>query len=183
MSDLSDDDKKLFRDAMRGVTKLGEAGKESVLPQQKPRAKDAILSRNDLDPNDHEAEIELSYEHMAQQVPHHHFSHGGLQHKQMKRLQQGKIPFEAAIDLHHMTLKEAEQAVRAFVRDSRAHGMKCIKIIHGRGLHTRPGRITLLHMVRYLLTEIEGVLAYSATPQALGGNGAVLVLLKRERDE
>lgn len=183
MSDISDDDKKLFRQAIQGVTPLKNAKKESLLSnpnlnRDRPNKK-AILATNASEPNENTTNVEISYTHLADHEPQPQFSRGGIQHKQLKKLKQAKLPIEDEIDLHHMTLKEAETAVRSFLQNGQKFGMRCVKIIHGRGHHSKPNSITLLHMVRYLLTQLPCIIAYTAAPSQHGGNGATLVLIRR----
>ncbi len=177
MSDIPEDDKKLFQNAMLDVTPLDKRNRNSRADQPKK----AILPTNL--PNPKQNHPEVSYEHMRGSEPKNQFIRSGIQRKLMRRLQQGKIPFEHAIDLHRLTLKEAELAVKEFIYHSQMSGYKCIKIIHGRGHHSKANSITLRHMVRYLLTQMDSVLAYSVAPPRLGGEGAVLVLLKRGQNE
>ena len=65
---------------------------------------------------------------------------------------------------------------RMAARDA-GHG--CVRIVHGKGLHSDSGIPVLKNLVDRMLRQRADVLAFHSAPAAQGGNGAVLVLLKR----
>ena len=57
-------------------------------------------------------------------------------------------------------------------------GMRCVRVIHGKGL-TSPNREPVLKgKVRRWLARGDDVLAYCEAPRHAGGSGAVVVLLR-----
>ena len=64
---------------------------------------------------------------------------------------------------------------------SRAGGHACVRIIHGKGLRTVDGGSVLKALVDRLLRQRADVLAFASAPEAMGGTGAVLVLLAKRR--
>ena len=94
------------------------------------------------------------------------------------KLRRGHWSVQAELDLHGMNTDEAHDALADFVDGARERGMRCIRVIHGKGL-TSPNREPVLKgKVRNWLAHWDEVLAYAEAPQHAGGGGAVLVLLK-----
>lgn len=175
MTDISDEDKKLFRDSMVDVELTRTDKRESVLSI--PKDSQRILAINNHTPQ----ASRLSYSQIRPENCPATFKKVGIQDKTFKKLRRGQIRFELETDLHRMTLLDAEINVLDLINHAYELNIICIKIIHGRGLHSKPGDLTLRDMVRYLLTQIDEVLAFSACPPGQGGEGAVLVLLRRNK--
>ena len=66
-----------------------------------------------------------------------------------------------------------------FLNDARQHGLGCVRIVHGKGLHGDSGAPVLKNLVDRLLRQRADVLAFHSAPAAQGGTGAVLVLLAK----
>ena len=124
--------------------------------------------------------------------PAHELSHGlsiGIDKRQADRFRRGQTPIDGKIDLHGRTQQEAHDALRAFI--SRAHraGKRCLLVITGKGMTT--GGMTaaktgvLKQNVPRWLNEPglrRHVLAFAFARPEHGGEGALYVLLKRERE-
>ena len=83
-----------------------------------------------------------------------------------------------SIDLHGLTTAEAHDSLADFLVEARGRGLRCVRVIHGKGL-TSPNREPVLKgKVRGWLAHWDDVLAYAEAPQHAGGGGAVLVLLQ-----
>lgn len=94
------------------------------------------------------------------------------------KLRRGFWSVQAELDLHGLTTDRAHDALADFVLNARTRGMRCVRVIHGKGL-TSPGKEPVLKgKVRRWLSHWDEVLAYAEAPQHAGGSGAVLVLLK-----
>jgi len=96
-----------------------------------------------------------------------------------ERLHGGEFSVQAEIDLHGLTEEEAWLEVSGFIENARKAGLRCVKVIHGRGLKS-PGKPVLkgaLH--RWLKGQLSKyVLAYSTARACDGGLGATYVMLK-----
>ena len=69
-------------------------------------------------------------------------------------------------------------ALSDFIVDARTRRLRCVRVIHGKGL-TSPGKEPVLKgKVRRWLAHWDEVLAYAEAPRHAGGGGALLVLLK-----
>jgi DNA-nicking Smr family endonuclease len=85
---------------------------------------------------------------------------------------------QATLDLHGFTGDEAVAETAVFLAACKREGIRCVRIVHGKGLRS-PGREPVLkRRIRKLLTRRDEVLAF-VEPRALhGGSGAVIVLLQ-----
>ena len=99
----------------------------------------------------------------------------------LQRLRRGDYAAQEELDLHHSGAVEAEAMLRAFLKDAKRAGLGCIRIVHGKGLHSDSGIPVLKNLVDRVLRQRADVLAFHSAPPAQGGHGAVLVLLLRHR--
>jgi len=98
----------------------------------------------------------------------------------LRRLKRAEFAIEDEIDLHLLSERAAEDLLRRFLGEARDAAHHCVRIVHGKGLHSPQGPV-LKGMVERTLSRRADVLAYASAPFALGGTGAVLVLLARRR--
>ena len=67
----------------------------------------------------------------------------------------------------------------AFIRDCHKQGLRCVRVVHGKGLGS-PGKTPVLKgRVQSWLVQKNEVLAYVQARPMEGGAGALLVLLAR----
>ena len=90
----------------------------------------------------------------------------------LRKLRRGQWRVEDELDLHGLNRIQAGHAVSAFIEEAVSHGMRCVRIVHGRGLGV------LRETLRTELPARAEVLGFVEAPAAQGGSGAVLVLLK-----
>ena len=106
------------------------------------------------------------------------FVRRGLGRDVLVKLRRAHWVVQAVIDLHGMTATEAHDALGDFLLDARNRGIRCVRVIHGKGL-TSPNREPVLKgKVRRWLAQWDDVLAYCEAPQHAGGSGAVVALLR-----
>lgn len=103
----------------------------------------------------------------------------GLQPRQFDQLKQGKLAWQAAVDLHGCTLDQAREAVLNLLANCQKEQLQVAKIVHGKGLIN--GQAVLKSAVNGWLKQLPQVLAFSSAPAREGGTGAVLLLLKRDK--
>lgn len=87
------------------------------------------------------------------------------------RLDRTRSAPQASIDLHGFRRRDAERALRRFLSD-RARG-EVLLIVHGKGSGT------LRRHVHQLVAEHPRIAESRSAPPRLGGEGALLVRLKR----
>ncbi len=106
------------------------------------------------------------------------FLRRGLGTDILVKLRRGHWVVQAVIDLHGMTTAEAHDALADFLLEARNQGLRCVRVIHGKGL-TSPNREPVLKgKVSRWLTQWDDVLAYCEAPRHAGGSGAVVALLR-----
>ena len=108
------------------------------------------------------------------------FKRNGVQDKQFDRLKTGQLVWKAAVDLHGCTLEQAREAVLQLLDEARRDGAQVVKIVHGKGQVN--GQALLKTAVNGWLRQLQPVLAFASAPARDGGNGAVLVLLRHQRE-
>jgi len=102
----------------------------------------------------------------------------GMSRLVLRRLRRGHWVVQASLDLHGMNRVEAALQVAQFVRAAAARGLRCVRIVHGKGLGSRNREPVLKAKLRAWLAPRDEVLAFCQAPAAEGGAGALLVLLK-----
>ena len=106
------------------------------------------------------------------------FLRPGLPREILRKLRRTHWVVQATLDLHGFTGDEAVAETAVFLAGCKREGVRCVRIVHGKGLRS-PGREPVLkRRIRKLLTRRDEVLAF-VEPRALhGGSGAVIVLLQ-----
>lgn len=102
----------------------------------------------------------------------------------MKRRLKRYPPPEADLDLHGFTAVGAEIKARSFITTAKLQGFFTLRIVVGRGLHSKEGPV-LPHVVEDLLKELKKenvVLSYEWEGRKKKQSGAVLVYLKQFSD-
>ncbi len=97
----------------------------------------------------------------------------------LKKLARGEYAAQEELDLHGLPAQAAEALLREFLRDCRAHGLGCVRIVHGKGRNSEERLPVLKNLVDRILRQRADVLAFHSPPAAQGGTGAVLVLLEK----
>lgn len=96
----------------------------------------------------------------------------------LRKLRRGAWSIQAEIDLHGLRRDEARDALGGFIRAAAKSGLRCVRVVHGKGLGS-PGREPVLkHKVHSWLVQKNQVLAFVQATAAEGGAGALVVLLQ-----
>ena len=96
----------------------------------------------------------------------------------LNKLRRGHWVIQKHIDLHGLISDEARAYVSFFISDCKKRGIRCVRIVHGKGLGSRNKEPILKHKLRGWLMQKDEVIAYAQAKQEDGGSGAVIVLLK-----
>ncbi len=96
----------------------------------------------------------------------------------LSKLRRGNWVIQASIDLHGLVADEARLYVAEFLADCKKRDIRCVRIVHGKGLGSRNREPVLKHKLRNWLMQKDEVLAYAQAKPQDGGSGAVIVLLK-----
>ncbi len=95
-----------------------------------------------------------------------------------RKLRKGEWSIQREIDLHGLRTDDARQALGSFIREAHKHGMRCVRVVHGKGLGS-PGKTPVLKgKVHSWLIQKNEVLAFVQARASEGGAGALVVLLQ-----
>jgi len=96
----------------------------------------------------------------------------------VRKLRLGHWTIQAEVDLHGLRIDEARDALGRFIREVQKQGLRCVRVVHGKGLGS-PGKTPVLkaRVLSWLVQKNE-VLAYVQAKPAQGGAGALVVLLQ-----
>ena len=94
------------------------------------------------------------------------------------RLQRGAWHVGAELDLHGLRADEAKLAIVRFLAHAQDRGLRCVRIIHGKGLRSKGDGPVLKQRLDGWLRRRDDVLAFCSAKREHGGTGAAYVLLK-----
>jgi len=172
----SDDDAKLFRDAVADVRPLNTENKFSDKPKPQPYPKQKIADEHnvleELADGISDEWIELSGDELD-------YARNGISRQIMRRLRTGRYIVEAELDLHGLRRDEAKRELMWFIKEVTLNGLRCVRIIHGKGQRSPNKQPVLKTKTANWLKQMDSVLAYCTAPKTDGGTGALYVLLKK----
>ena len=106
------------------------------------------------------------------------FRRPGIGQDVTRKLRKGGWSIQGEIDLHGLRREQAREALSAFIRDASKRGLRCVRVVHGKGLGS-PGKTPVLKgRVQSWLVQKSEVLAFVQARGDEGGGGAVVVLLQ-----
>lgn len=110
-----------------------------------------------------------------------HYLSNGVPRTVLRDLRRGRWVVQDKIDLHGATRDEARDLLAAFMGQCRKTGVRCVRVVHGKGKGS-PGREPVLkRLVAGWLMNYADVMAYCQARLPEGGAGALIVLLKSPR--
>lgn len=109
------------------------------------------------------------------------FKRDGVGRDVVRKLRRGSWVVQKQLDLHGLRTDDARDAVALFIRDSAKKGLRCVRVIHGKGLGSANREPVLKGKVRSWLTQKNEVMAFVEARDRDGGAGAVVVLLQAQR--
>jgi DNA-nicking Smr family endonuclease len=96
----------------------------------------------------------------------------------VRKLRRGHWAIQRQIDLHGLRRDEAREQLATFLHDAERAGLRCVRVVHGKG-NGSPGREPVLkNKVRGWLVQRNEVLAFVQAPATEGGHGALIVLMR-----
>ena len=105
------------------------------------------------------------------------FVRDGVRRDALRKLRRGHWVIQDELDLHGLTSAEARPLVAQFLNQSRRAGLRCVRVIHGKGLRSKNREPVLKRKVAVWLAQREEVLAFCQARATEGGGGAVVILL------
>ncbi|MDP3871227.1 MAG: Smr/MutS family protein [Methyloversatilis sp.] len=166
----------LFRQAVEGVHRLStdrillETPPPRAWPVQREADDRSVLAESIRGPLSTDLRLEGGEEPS--------FLRAGLGKQVLRDLRRGRWVSQGQIDLHGATRDAAHDLVVGFMHDAHRRGLRCVRVIHGKGLGS-PGREPVLKgLVLGWLMHRQEVLAFCQARPHEGGAGALMVLLK-----
>ncbi len=106
------------------------------------------------------------------------FRRPGIGPDVLRRLRRGEWVIQDAVDLHGCRTDEARELLALFLREAVKRGLRCVRVIHGKGLGSKDKQPVLKGKTRVWLAQRDEVIAFCQARPAEGGSGAIVVLLK-----
>lgn len=170
-------DRILFEKAVGAVQRLPHHGRHTrqlpaPLPEPRQRQLDEQAVMQEALSDEFDAETLLfTDEHLS-------FRRPGLGQDVVKKLRAGEWSIQAELDLHGFRTEQARETLASFIREAHKHGMRCVRVVHGKGLGS-PGKTPVLKgRVHSWLVQKNEVMAFVQARPAEGGAGALVVLLR-----
>lgn len=118
------------------------------------------------------------------------FNAGGIDSATLRKFKKEEFRIEAVLDLHGRTEDDAFAEVDDFVAKSYERGLRCIMIITGKGgIHQEddifaPRGVLKQRVPQWLdMPRLRAlILIYKHPSERLGGNGALYILLRRNKN-
>jgi DNA-nicking Smr family endonuclease len=105
------------------------------------------------------------------------FRRPGIGPDVVAKLRRGHWALQGQIDLHGLTRDQAREHLAGYIRECQRRGMRCLRVVHGKGLGS-PGRQPVLKAkVQRWLAQSAEVIAFAQASGPQGGAGALVVLL------
>lgn len=170
-------DAEIFRREVGNVSPIAAAARATphrapppALPLQTKRDEQAVL--NEAISDEFDPEVLLDTDESL------FYCRPGISHEVVRKLRRGHWIVQAQLDLHGMRRDEAREALAEFIRETVKRGLRCVRVIHGKGLGSVGKEPVLKGKVRAWLVQKAEVIAFCQARPHDGGAGAVLVLLQ-----
>lgn len=181
-SEHIDDDKVLFMQAMHGVNQLDDKNVRSPNGKKSGKPDAATLSKRAAAQGSEDNNLGAGLSDMQALMnpvageAYLSYKQATLQNKIFSQLKQGKLRWYDAVDIHGCTIEEARMAMTKLISQAKQNNETSVKIVHGKG-----SEAILKTCINGWLRQLPEVLAFCSAPPKDGGNGAVLVLLKKTK--
>jgi DNA-nicking Smr family endonuclease len=171
---IDEEDRKLFRTALGGVrplrqTRTAPARARAAARAMSRRADERRMLAESLELAADEIDIETGEELV--------YRRDGVPEATLRRLRRGHYTRRDDLDLHGMTQAEARLAILDFLADARRRDLRCVRIVHGKGLRSGHRGPVLKAAVNRWLRRHAAVRAFCSARPPDGGTGALYVLL------
>ncbi len=173
---ITDADRRLFREAIGDVLRFDAVAPAPAPDKPAPHphmldADEAAVPGELLDFGFDPALLEVGEELS--------FLRDGYSPKLLRQLKRGQFSVQDELDLHQMNAAAAQAGIIDFLAQARRSGTRCVRIIHGKGLRSKAAGPVLKALTDRMLRRRDDIIAFASARPALGGTGAVVVLLKR----
>ena len=169
-------ERELFARSVGAVTPVAQRGRaelrpEPPAPEPRQRQRDEAAALRETLSDEFDVESLLETDAALS------FRRPGIGPDVLKKLRRGAWAIQAQVDLHGLRSDDAREHLAAFLRDARKRGLRCVRVVHGKG-NGSPGKEPVLKSkVKRWLVQKEAVLAFAQARASEGGAGALVVLL------
>lgn len=173
---------RLFRDAVQDVTPLPKSDRAEIqkarpAPIARQRELDEARALASSLSDDIDIELLLQTDETLS------WKRDALSHQVIPKLRRGHWSVKAQLDLHGKRVDEAREALVTFLADAIKREIRCVRIVHGKGLGSVNKEPVLKNKVMRWLVQREEVLAFCQARPNDGGSGALIVLLVAARNK
>ena len=176
-------EKELFSRAIGPVKALparhrpGHPGHRAHLPPAQPAPIPVQQQRDELAVMREAISDEFDVETLLDTDEALSFRRPGMGPDVVRKLRRGGWSIQRQLDLHGLRREDARDTLAAFIREAHKAGMRCVRVVHGKGLGS-PGKTPVLKgRVQSWLIQKQEVIAFVQARPAEGGAGALVVLL------
>ncbi|MEN8178849.1 MAG: Smr/MutS family protein [Pseudomonadota bacterium] len=170
-SKISGDDQ-LFQEALEDVQPIEQKCTEPYRKRLSPRP--LYLEDGSSD----EEELDLYSDNEIEVTDELYFARPGIQHRVMQDLRRGHLEIGLELDLHGQTVRHAREDLKQFIEECHRRGVRCARIIHGKGYGSEDRQPVLKQKVNIWLRQRKDVLGFTSATRRDGGTGAAYVLLR-----
>jgi DNA-nicking Smr family endonuclease len=177
----------VFRGAIRDVKPIPESDR-FVAPMASIPVRGAAATRPRTPEEDNAAVLreslsdQFDVDGLLDDDPTLSYSRDGVGPDVVRKLRKRHWPVQDELDLHGMNRDTARDQVGDFLRRAMRRGLRCVRVIHGKGYGSAGGEPVLRSMVHSWLVQKDEVVAFCVANKADGGHGALIVLLKPALD-
>jgi DNA-nicking Smr family endonuclease len=174
---INPDDASLFRASVSDVTPLPRPEKVE-LGHPLPRPFPAQRMRDDRETLKDSLSDHIAWDAGMESGDELSYARNGIGVQTVRKLRRGHWVIQDELDLHGLTVGEARELLVEFLNLCVRRGLRCIRIIHGKGLRSKNREPVLKLRVASWLMQRDEILAFCQARRVDGGGGAVVVLLK-----
>jgi len=174
---LTDADRSLFQEAVRDTQPLPHHGR-ALRKKEAPPPHPVQTLLDEKEALRESLSAQWTAEDWLATGDEPNFLRPGLSHQVLRKLRSGTWVIQDELDLHGHDRQEAREALAGFLASCIKRGIRCVRVIHGKGLGSKNREPVLKAKVKHWLTQRDEVLAYCQARPVDGGSGALVVLLK-----
>jgi DNA-nicking Smr family endonuclease len=169
-------EKDLFIKAAGAVQPLADK-RRVILKKEQPKPLPVQHERDEQSALQESMSDEFDVSTLLDTDEHLSFRRPGIGVDVTRKLRLGQWSIQRQLDLHGLRSDEAREVLGQFIREAHKQGIRCVRVIHGKGLGS-PGKTPILkNRVHSWLVQKNEVLAFVQAKPADGGSGALVVLL------
>jgi DNA-nicking Smr family endonuclease len=167
----------LFRASVSDVTPLPRAARIEI-DRPRPRPIPVQRLRDDRETLVDSLSDEIPWDLGVESGEELSYTRNGIGSQTLRRLRRGHWVIQDELDLHGLASDEARVLLVEFLNRCLRRGLRCVRIIHGKGLRSPNREPVLKRKVASWLMQRQEILAFCQARRVDGGGGAVVVLLK-----